>query len=150
MENNYTIIDPKTKSDFEEYYKLRWLTLRKDWSQGLGSEQDPTDSNSAHRMIINSHSKAIAVARLHYNSNVESQIRYMGVHPNYRRRNFGTILLNDLEKISLKSNRRKIILHAREEAINFYLENGYILGPKTHLLFNSIQHYLMSKKLSEN
>ena len=101
-------------------------------------------------MIINANSEAIAVGRLHFNSNFESQIRYMGVHPMYRRCNLGTKLLFDLEKISVASKRAKIILHAREVAIEFYLSNGYELGPKTHLLFNSIQHYLMFKNLNDN
>ena len=31
----YKIIEPISDSDFIEYYKLRWLTLRKDWNEFL-------------------------------------------------------------------------------------------------------------------
>tara|TARA_Y100001970_G_scaffold12201_1_gene13949 strand:+ start:65 stop:517 length:453 start_codon:yes stop_codon:yes gene_type:complete len=150
MKSDYTIIEPNSTSDFEKYYNLRWLTLRKEWFQDIGTEQDHTDRNSIHRMILDSNYKAVAVGRLHFNSNKESQIRYMGVHPMHRRCNLGTRLLNELEKISLDSKRNNIILHAREVAIKFYLANGYLLGPKSHILFNSIQHYLMTKTLYSN
>ena len=101
-------------------------------------------------MIIDDNAIAIAVGRLHFNSDIESQIRYMGVHPNFRRDGFGTILLDELEKLSLDTNHKKIVLQSRESAINFYLSNGYKIEKKTHLLFNSIQHFLMSKELSSN
>lgn len=38
-------------------------------------------------------------------------------------------------------------LQTREKAISFYERNGYSLKEKTHLLFGSIQHYKMEKRL---
>ena len=143
----YKIIEPISDLDFIEYYKLRWLTLRKDWNQEIGSEKDIYDKDSIHRMVIDKNGLVLAVGRLHYNSIIESQIRFMGVHPSYRRINLGTIILQELEKISKKTNHYKIILQARESAIKFYLSNGYVLEKKTHLLFNNIQHFLMSKRM---
>ena len=46
---------------------------------------------------------------------------------------------------SINTKRKKIILQARESAVNFYLSNGYHIEKKTHILFNSIQHYMMVK-----
>ena len=144
---NYKIIEPISQFDLDNYYRLRWLTLRKDWNKDIGSERDSSDKDSIHRMIIDDDNSAIAVGRLHYNSSIESQIRYMGVHVNFRRSGFGTILLKDLEKCSLATGHTTIILQSREAAIDFYLSNGYKVEKKTHLLFNSIQHFLMSKNL---
>ena len=45
--------------------------------------------------------------------------------------------------MQLKKKNKQIILHARENAINFYLKNGFKLGQKTHILFGEVQHYLM-------
>ena len=143
----FKIINPKTKTQIEEYYKLRWLTLRKDWNQEIGSEKDIYDKDSIHRMVIDKNGLVLAVGRLHYNSIIESQIRFMGVHPSYRRINLGTIILQELEKISKETNHYKIILQARESAVKFYSSNGYVLEKKTHLLFDNIQHFLMSKRM---
>ena len=143
----YKIIEPISDLDFIEYYKLRWLTLRKDWNQEIGSEKDIYDKDSIHRMVIDKNGLVLAVGRLHYNSIIESQIRFMGVHPSYRRINLGTIILQELEKISKETNHYKIILQARESAVKFYSSNGYVLEKKTHLLFDNIQHFLMSKRM---
>ena len=86
---NYKIIEPISQFDLDNYYRLRWLTLRKDWNKDIGSERDSSDKDSIHRMIIDDDNSAIAVGRLHYNSSIESQIRYMGVHVNFRRSGFG-------------------------------------------------------------
>ena len=147
---NYRIIEPINQIELDEYYKLRWITLRKKWGQDIGTERDISDADSMHRMIIDHDAIAIAVGRLHFNSDIESQIRYMGVHPNFRRDGFGTILLDELEKLSLNTDHKKVVLQSRESALNFYLSNGYKIEKKTYLLFNSIQHFLMSKELIRN
>ena len=146
--NQYKIIEPIADSELAKYYKLRWETLRKDWKQEIGSEKDISDKDGIHRMVIDENGLVLAVGRLHYNSGIESQIRFMGVHLNYRRINLGTIILQELERISKSTNHYKIILQSRESAIKFYLKNGYILEKKTHILFDNIQHYLMSKRFA--
>ena len=59
----------------------------------------------------------------------------------------GTILLEKLEDIASKNNIKNIFLHSRENAIDFYKKNGYIIEKKSHLLFNEVQHWLMKKEL---
>ena len=144
---NFIIKEPITDIEFKEYYKLRWITLRSEWGKPIGSEKDPKDKSSIHRMIMSRDRNALAVGRLHYISSIESQIRFMGVHHDYRRSGLGTLLLKELEQVSIYSKHNTIILQSREEAVPFYLSTGYKVKEKTYLLFGKIQHYLMVKNL---
>ena len=143
------LISPQTKDEFSKYYLLRYNILRKPWQQLPGSEQDESDKNSIHRMIVDSQNgNALAVGRLHYNSNEEAQIRYMAVHDEAQGRGLGTEMIAELESIARQENMKWVILQARENAVSFYKNNGYKMVKKTHLLFNEIQHWLMKKNLS--
>ena len=143
---NYNITSPKTNQDFDQYYYFRWKYLRKSLNKELGTERDKIESQSIHRMVLDN-KKIVAIGRIHYNTSIESQIRYFAVDKDYRRKGLGSYLMKDLEKISIKSNRKNIILNARENAIIFYKKLGYIVIKKTNLLFGKIQHYEMKKVL---
>jgi tRNA-dihydrouridine synthase len=54
------------------------------------------------------------------------------------------------ERVACERGDTKIILHAREVALNFYTKLDYKLIEKSHLLFGEIQHYLMEKELKFN
>jgi hypothetical protein len=41
----------------------------------------------------------------------------------------------------------KMILHARDYAVDFYLKLGYTVIEPSHKLFGVLQHYLMEKTL---
>ena len=142
-------ISPKTEDEFYKYYLLRYNILRKPWKQHPGSEKEESDKNSIHRMLIDSkNGNALAVGRLHFNSNDEGQIRYMAVNNDAQGRGLGTQMIVELESIARKESIKWIILQARENAVPFYKNNGYEIIKKTHLLFNEIQHWLMKKKLN--
>ena len=142
-------ISPKTEDEFYKYYLLRYNILRKPWKQHPGSEKEESDKNSIHRMLIDSkNGNALAVGRLHFNSNDEGQIRYMAVNNDAQGRGLGTQMIVELESIARKESIKWIILQARENAVPFYKNNGYEIIKKTHLLFNEIQHWLMKKMLN--
>jgi len=146
--SEYLIVSPKTKREFEQYFHLRWKVLRQPWGQPPGSEKSDDDATSFHRMAVDKDGQPIAVGRLHFNSDSEAQIRYMGVADQYRGTGQGSRLINDLENISFRNNRLEIILQAREIAVPFYESNGYRVVKKTHIIFGTIQHYLMKKTLT--
>ena len=142
-------ISPKTEDEFYKYYLLRYNILRKPWKQHPGSEKEESDKNSIHRMLIDSkNGNALAVGRLHFNSNDEGQIRYMAVDNDAQGRGLGTQMIVELESIARKESIKWIVLQARENAVPFYKNNGYEIIKKTHLLFNEIQHWLMKKRLN--
>ena len=100
-------------------------------------------------MVIDLSNKVIGVGRLHKIENelgnVCAQIRYMAVSKDFQKKGLGTKILTNLEKYAFNDNISEIMLHSRENAIDFYKKNGYEVIKKTHILYNSIQHWLMSK-----
>lgn len=142
------LIEPRTKTEFEAYYDLRWRILRKPWELQRGSEKDELDKNSYHRMVLDESTGAVgAVGRLQINSNDEAQIRYMAVADRYQRQGLGSIIVKELEKIALKKGVKSVILQARKNAVKFYEINGYEIVNKSYILFDEIQHWLMRKEI---
>jgi ribosomal protein S18 acetylase RimI-like enzyme len=154
----FKIQQPETKEDFKHYYYLRWKLLRAPWQQPQGSEADEIEDQCFHVMAVtainnkaaNSNNKVIAVARLQFNSNTEAQIRYMAVEKTYQRKGIGRALINAMETQAEKSGCEKVILDAREPAVDFYKKLGYKISKKSYLLFDEIQHFCMIKVLSRN
>ena len=146
LSNQIEIISPKSKKDFKNYYYLRWLILRKEFDNNLELSKDEFENSSKHIMVAYN-KKVIGVGRIHALNNQSSQIRYMAVDNNYREHGIGTLILSKLISLATLSGKKYIILHSRENAIEFYEKNGFILIKKSHLLYNKIQHYLMKKEI---
>jgi len=140
------ILQPKNQVDIEKYYDLRWRILREPWKQPRGSEKDPLEEESIHLMVC-MNKKIVAVGRLHLNSGVEAQIRYMAVELDFQNRGIGTLLLRELEKIAKNKGAHHVILNGRDVALQFYQKNGYKILNKTHTIFGSIEHWKMRKDL---
>ncbi|MFT5757987.1 MAG: thioesterase domain-containing protein [Alteromonadaceae bacterium] len=139
---------PKNKQEFEDYLQLRWLLLRQPWHQPLGSEQDEYEQQAIHRLIVNDNNEFIAVGRLHKTDQYHAQLRYMGVSPNMQGRGLGAQLLSSLEQEARIQGVKIITLNAREDAIGFYQRLAYQQGEFSHLLYDDIKHFTMSKTLS--
>ena len=143
-------IEPKSPEEFRKYYNLRYEVLRKPWGQPLGSERDEREETSIHHMIIDEKKKEVlAVGRLQFNSKDEAQIRYMAVANSYQGQGLGSKIISSLEEVARKNGKKWMILSARENALQFYKNNGYEIVKKTHLLFDEIQHWLMRKELEQ-
>ena len=143
-----TIKKPETEKEFSDYYELRWRVLREPWQQPKGSEKDELEDESFHVMAVDENNKIIGVGRLHFNTETDAQIRYMAVAPEYEKQGIGTLILEALEKHVKKNSDKTIVLHARENAVGFYQKKGYESLEKSHLLFGTILHYRMDKRLS--
>ncbi len=144
----FTIKQPETEEDFKRYYHLRWKLLRAPWKQPEGSESDELENQCFHIMAIDEDMKVIAVARLQFNSKTEAQIRYMAVDQIHERQGIGRRLIGSMERHAIEKNCTQIVLDARESAIDFYKKSGYKTIEKTYLLFDEIQHYRMTKNLT--
>jgi predicted GNAT family N-acyltransferase len=142
----YQIKQPQTEVEFKRYYRLRWQLLRAPWNQPKGSETDAIEASCFHVMAVDN-DEVISIARLQFNSDDEAQLRYMAVSPPYQRQGIGRALIKALEQHAITSSRTKIVLDAREPAVNFYKKLGYQVIEKSYLLFDEIQHFRMSKKL---
>jgi len=133
--------------EFKQYYNLRWRILRKPWDQPEGSEKDKLEDACIH-IIAKDDEIVIGIGRLQFNSKDEAQIRYMAIEPEHERQGIGKQIVAALEKQARDKNRTTIILDAREPAVGFYENLGYLKREKTYLLFNSIQHYRMGKPIT--
>ena len=150
MQNNsleYAIKTPGSEKEWDDYYYLRWEILRSDFSDDIDSAKDDIEDDSYHIAVFNTNNEIVGVGRLHDVDEQTSQIRYMAVGEDFRGHSFGTKILLNLIQHAKDNDKKHIILHARENAVKFYKNNGFELLEKSHLLFGKIQHYLMKISL---
>ena len=140
------IRSPKGEIEMYDYFYFRWLILRKEFSENIESAQDDLENQSFHVFAIFKN-KVLGVGRIHSLNKYESQIRYMAVDSDISKNGIGTKILIKLISKAKLEGKRKIILHSRENAVNFYKKNGFIKVKETHKIFNAIQHYLMEKAI---
>lgn len=141
------VTEPRTTEEFEQYFRLRWEVLRKPWGWERGSELTEDEDRCTHAMICDENRLALAVCRLQMNSSEVAQIRFMGVRPDMQGKGLGKVIITYLENKAREKGAKKMVLHARENAVDFYTNAGYKLVEKSHLLWNVIQHYFMEKEL---
>lgn len=139
------IKEPQTLKEFEAYYLLRYEVLRKPWNQPPGSEKDTNEDSSIHIMACDKNNQVLGVCRLQFNSPSEAQLRYMCVKENTQGLGIGKKLIAYSEEKAKKLGAKKIILQAREIAVEFYKKCGYSIVEKSFLMWDEIQHYLMTK-----
>ncbi|MFT5121810.1 MAG: ribosomal protein S18 acetylase RimI-like enzyme [Kiritimatiellia bacterium] len=144
--NAFTVITPESEAELEAYYALRYETLRKPWNQPPTANQPEDDDTASHVAVRDaSNGTLVAVARLHFNSPDEAQIRLMGVDVLYRGQGLGRMLMEHLEQVAQAQGAHRVILHARDYAVGFYEKLGYTSVELSYLLFDEIQHILMRK-----
>ncbi len=142
----FKVTSPQSSEDWQAYYQLRWQVLRAPWDQPRGSEQDDLEQESEHRFIKNNQGEVLAVARLHFNSQIEAQVRYMAVDEKCRNQHLGSRLLHELELVAWTQKAERLVLYARERALAFYQRHGYEVVEKAHLAFGDVQHWKMVKQ----
>lgn len=138
------IRSPESKKEWDDYYSLRYIILRKPLNQPLGSEKNEGDKTGEHFALF-SQGRIIGISRLDEVDSTTRQIRFFAIDSAFQGKGLGEVLLKSVELFAKKKKIRKIILQSRENAVHFYQKNGYQEMEKTHLLFGKIQHYLMEK-----
>ena len=136
---------PKTAEEFIRYNDLRWRILRAPWNQPRKAIPDELENDSIPIMVCEVDGFPIGVGRAHFNSAEEAQIRSMAVEEDWRGKGVGSIVLKELEKIVTVKGAKKIILHARDNAVAFYEKQGYKIVKESYTLFGAIPHFLMEK-----
>jgi len=144
----FNIRVPETAAEWEAYYKCRWELLRKPWDQPPGSEKDEHDSDGHHVMAVDEQGNVIGVGRVHFNNPTEAQVRYMAVRDEWSQQGIGSLILTKLENIAIENGATKIMLFARENAIDFYLRRGYFNQGPAHNLYGHIPHLHMTKTIA--
>ena len=139
---------PKTDSEFEAYFELRWRILRKPWGELRGTEVDELEDAATHVAAFDEVRRLVGVGRLQYVKDALGQVRYMAVEPDCRSQGVGQAMLNELERLAKRQGMTAIVLDAREHAVRFYLKSGYVVTGDSYLLFGEIPHSKMEKKLN--
>lgn len=147
MKRLFQVIEPTTPQDWEAYFNLRYQILRAPWQQPRGSERDNKEDQSLHALAVSDSGLYLGCGRSEKLDLQTIQIRYMAVSEAARGWGVGQQILHFLENRALLEGIQKVVLHARENALAFYLKQGYETIEKSHILFNEIQHYLMKKNL---
>jgi len=143
----YSVKIASTNQQLNSILKLRYEVLRKPWSQTIDSASDQLEHKSINAFIQNNKGVFIACGRLQENENKIGQIRFMAVDQNYQGKGLGKLIITSLEEKAKELKLNKIQLQARENAVYFYKNNGYVMIEKTFLLWDQIQHFLMEKQI---
>lgn len=144
---SYRIQAPVSEHEWHDYYDLRWQVLRQPWQQPRGSEKDELDAEAFHLMAQDDTGHIIGVGRLHRNSDIQAQVRYMAVSPDHQGKRIGLQLLTRLEQQARDWGSREIVLNARSTCLGFYQKRDYQIIGEADTLFDSIAHKRMRKFL---
>lgn len=137
---------PETPKEWELYYDLRYRILREPLGKERGSERNEGDQTGVHFAYFRDN-RILAVGRLDKVENDICQVRFVAVESEEQGKGIGYKLMQEVEKHAQKSAFSKIILHARDYALDFYLKQDYKLIGPSYKLFDVLQHYQMEKEL---
>lgn len=138
------IRSPQNPEEWEAYFQLRFKVLREPWNQAAGSEHLTDDSSAIHVLAIENN-QVVGVARMHESSPLQGQVRCVAVESSHQGLGIGKKLMDYLEQKAKENHWKEIILEARENAVPFYANLGYVIEKESYLLFGEIQHFTMKK-----
>lgn len=142
----YKVQIANTQNQIEGIINLRYDILRAPWNQPKETSSDGME-DSAINAFIEDNEKVIACGRLQDNGKGVGQIRYMAVDANYQGKGLGKLIVAKLEEEGKNIGLILIELQARENAVEFYKSQGYIVKETSFKLWDIIQHYLMVKEI---
>lgn len=130
----------------EQIINLRYKVLREPWGKSIETATDEKESESINAFVEDK-GTIVACGRIQKNNDTIAQVRYMAVNAKYQGQGLGKRVLKKLEEKAIEYKVKKIQLQARENAVNFYKAQGYVIKEKSFVLWDIIQHYLMEKDL---
>jgi N-acetylglutamate synthase-like GNAT family acetyltransferase len=142
----YTVQITNTQTQIDAIIDLRYNILRKPWNQPKETSSDGME-DAAINAFIEDNGKTVACGRLQDNTGGVGQIRYMAVDADYQGKGLGKLIVTKLEEEARKINLHTIELQARENAVEFYKSQGYVVKETSFKLWDIIQHYLMTKEI---
>lgn len=143
----FRMVTPRTEAELDTYFDFRWRMLREPWHSPKGSERDAYDVGACHRMIVDAKGQPIAAGRLYLTPDNDGQIRYMAVSPEYRSRGLGALILMALESLARHEGAKRLVCNAREDAVGFYSQNGFMNQGELSDERGPIRHQQMVKTL---
>jgi N-acetylglutamate synthase-like GNAT family acetyltransferase len=138
----------QSKSELDNIIQLRYDILRKPWNKPIESVTDEHES-TAINAYVKDDNKIIGCGRLQLNTKELAQIRFMAVADLHQGKGIGKYIVLKLEDDAKRLGVQKIELHARKNAVEFYKSLGYEVVSESYKLWDTIQHYLMIKNITE-
>ena len=142
----YKVQTANTQTQIDDIINLRYDILRMPWNQPKETSTDGMEESAINAFIEDNY-KVIACGRLQDNGGGVGQIRYMAVDADYQGKGLGKLIVDKLEEEAKKINLQTIELQARENAVEFYKSQGYVVKETSFKLWDIIQHYLMAKEI---
>jgi predicted GNAT family N-acyltransferase len=139
---------PLNEGEWNAYFDLRFRILRQPLGQARGSERNEGDETGVH-FALYENGELKAIARLDQHEAGIAQVRFVAVEHDTQGKGFGREIMGATEKFAAMRGDKKIILHARDYAVPFYLKLNYRLLEKSYKLFDVLQHFLMEKELTK-
>jgi predicted GNAT family N-acyltransferase len=131
---------------YEEMLELRDEILRR--PLGLSVKTDDNSRDFTDPIFIGEYdNKIIACLLLQDQGNHEARLRLMAVGAGWQGKGIGRQLVQAAEQYAWQQGYHKIILHARQVALGFYLSMGYIIT-SDEFTEVGIPHYMMEKVAS--
>jgi predicted GNAT family N-acyltransferase len=140
------IRSPQNPAEWEAYYDLRYRVLRKPFGKPRGSERNEGDETAEHFALFDGECM-LAVARLDSLTSECCQVRFVAVETEQQGKGLGYRIMQAVEEKASSKGFEKIILHARDYAVEFYKKQDYNLIGPSYKLFDILQHYEMYKAL---
>lgn len=138
-------------ADISQIRALRHRILRAPWNIPPEHEWDRCDQSDYSGLVMNGsiwhENHIIATGRIHQCEINLAQVRYMAIDDQHQRQGLGRLVLQALEQTARDWNISRIFLNARENAIPFYLSQGYHDVAPATTLFGTILHRRMEKSL---
>jgi len=134
--------------DYKKTVKLRDKILRKPLGLKFSPEQLEKEYLDIHIACFNGQD-LIGCLIFSPVDDVTFQMRQVAVDENYQGKQIGTTIVKYSEEFAISNGIQKIILHAREVAVPFYLNLGYKkIGEQ--FVEIGLPHWMMEKRLENN
>ena len=132
--------------EYEQVWQIREDVLRKPLGLSL-KDEDLSEDADDHILAAFDGDKIVGCVILHAKENGVMKLRQMAVHRAVQGSGIGTIIVKAAEAAALKYGFKKMDMHARMVAVDFYKKLGYII---TSDVFTEvgIPHVVMEKNLS--
>jgi N-acetylglutamate synthase-like GNAT family acetyltransferase len=130
---------------YQQVWDLREAVLRK--PLGLSLKNDNLSRDYIDTIFVAEHNdRVIGCVFMHYIDEQQLQLRAMAVYDEWQGKGVGRLLVQAAEQFAREKNFDKILLHAREVALNFYSGMGYSITSDKFTEVG-IPHFMMEKRL---
>ena len=135
-----------------ELHDIRSKVLRNELDPKMCTFEGDTRINSIHIGAFNNNKILGGVSLIKNNCNENNevdcfQLRGLCVYNEFQNHGIGTKIIHKIEKIISEMNIQYIWMNARESAVKFYLNLGYINSNKSMIIGNIGLHYMLYKYL---